>query len=141
MKLLLFIFLPFLVSLTQIKISDTLLINRRAVIFFKPSQSESMQQFNNDSSLAIKTLDEFRHYSDLAISFLRKKGIKHYMTDKDFILVVFNNDENSFLFDKKKEKDFFGVILTDKYKEPLVKSGIVTDVELFSLMEKYFSDE
>jgi len=140
MKILLLIFLPLLVSFSQIRMSDTLIVKRKAVVFYKPSKVEGVFQQKEDSLMAIKTLDEFNHYSDLAISFLRKKGIKYYVTDKDFVLVLFNNEEDSVLIEKKKGKELFGVVLTEKYKEPLVKRGIVTDVELFSLMEEYFSD-
>jgi len=54
--------------------------------------------------------------------------------------VLFNNEEDSFPIEKKKGKELFWLILTKKNREPLVKRGIITDVELFSLMEEYFFD-
>ncbi len=133
--------MPLLVFYGQTKTSDTLVVKRKAIIFFKPSPVEYELLQQKDSLAINKTINDFNHYSNLAISFLRKKGIKYYITDKDFILVFYNNGEDSFLFERKREKDFIGVILTDINKEPLIKSGIVTDVELFSLMEDYYPDK
>ncbi len=141
MKIVLFIFLPFLVFYGQTKSSDTLVVKRKAIVFFKPSPVEYELLQQKDSLAIFIKINDFNRYSNLAISFLRKKGIKYYITDKNFVLFFYNNGEESFLFERRREKDFIGVILSDKNKEPLVKSGIVTDVELFSLMEEYYTDK
>ncbi len=48
--------------------------------------------------------------------------------------------EKHFCLEKKGERNWIGVILTDKIKEPIVRLCLITEVELFFLMDELYSN-
>ena len=119
-------------------------IKNKAVIFFMIDRQEAKR-------LAKELGDSYRWETDMLFNgflnqtkeftrLIRKHNIKSELVFNSKFQ-VFLDDSSSILFDREKEDQIMGEILTDGKKKPLIEYGMYPHKELAALVQDFFEIE
>ena len=122
-------------------VTDTLSIKEKSVIFFEITQSEYDSLSEKNKQEFSELYSDFHHYRKKLQVRLENEKIHCVLTDKRFINILFNSKgsykQNT--FDRLDLDHSFGLIFLDPQKEPILKLGIFTDVDIWPDIQKYFN--
>jgi hypothetical protein len=138
----------------ELKLDDTLLVENKdpsnelyiiegkAVIFFIVSKKE-MEKLNRElgSSYRYETDMLFNNFMRQAENFrkiLAKQNIHSELARNKRFLIKLKNGQ-TISFNRIREDQIMGEIITDGKKEPVIEFGMFSNKELIALIENYFN--
>lgn len=119
-------------------------VDNKAVIFFMPTIKEQQKMFREfGSSYKWETTSMFNNFKKQSRDFkklIKKQNIKTELVHSSKIKINLDNG-NSVYFDRIKEDQIMGQILTDGVQEPNITYGKFKNKELAKLIKDFFGIE
>lgn len=123
--------------------SDTLSVSEKVIIFFMPTTKELDTVYKNEGSNSetSELMSDFRYYTQIvADSLLKLKSeIKTYFSNQSIISINQINN-NRLIFNRKENSNHsVGAIFSDGKHIPQFEYGVLTDVDYWTIIKKYFT--
>ena len=119
-------------------------IEKKALVFFMIDRQEAKKMAHElGDSYRWETDALFNGFIDQSQTFgklIKKHNIHSELAHNKVFQIILNNG-SSVYFDRVKEDQIMGEILTDGKKEPLIRYGMYTSRELANLVQEFFEIE
>lgn len=116
-------------------------VSGKAIVFFLPTEKEFQELFEKEGeeSGIYEVSSDFSYYANEIIDSLSNASIKTLTTTNPVIVISYKAKVK--IVDRRKLDHIVGVIFTDGVKEPLVNTGVYTDLDYWQMIKEYFGEK
>ena len=118
--------------------SDTLVLDKKSVIFFMLNQQEYdslMIASGDDATDVNEGISDFAHYAEVVSQQMKERGI-HSEIVSHKVFKILKNDEIEYFNRKKASEADMGILIFDGETKSTIETGVRSDVDFLMLIEE-----